>query len=497
VISLRIDFLAGRFHASPWDKAVNEGDVEWPPSPWRILRAIIAGWFHAGATDQAQLMTILDRLATPPRFLLPPWSVGHSRHYMPQGTKKGSGLETSLVIDAFVAFRDDASSAYVVWDDAVLTSSELEQLRHIVSFISYFGRAESWCEVSVAEELPKPDPDLIAVELASRSNVAGMPVRRLGAAADMRGRGLFESLLVQNGDMRRAGRRFPLGSTWFEYNLPNQRVHRPIGDANYLLPAHVERFVLEGPSSGLLPPITETLTLAEMMRAAAMKNFSNLYGEIAPPMLSGKSIDGGKGLAHRHAYFLPVDLNDDGKIDHIDVYFPADYDHTVHRAVLSVQSLWGYGIGLADGQRYSVSALGRAPIVTGRIWDSRTPFVLDRHPRRRVVDGVIVHRDTAEEQIRKSLEHHGFSTDVEILVTTEPLFHKRAPQTRLDIFRRVRKRDPMLPVVNVRLVFAEPQSGPIALGRYAHFGLGQFQLATNHTSSLALDGSLREMSRQA
>lgn len=495
MISLRIDFLAGRFHASPWDKAVNEGDVDWPPSPWRILRAIVAGWFRSGATDQAQLMAIIDRLASPPRFLLPPWSVGHSRHYMPQGTKKGSGLETSLVIDAFVAFREDASSAYVVWDDAVLTASELERLRHIVSLISYFGRAESWCEVSVSGELPNPDPDLIAVELASRNDVPGMPIRRLGVAADMRGRGLFDSLIVQNGDMRRAGRRFPLGSTWFEYSLPNQRAQRPIGSQNYLLPAHVERFVLEGPSSGLLPPITETLTLSEMMRAAAMKNFSNLYREIAPPMLSGKSVDGGKGLAHGHAYFLPVDLNDDGKIDHIDVYFPADYDHSVHRAVLSVQSLWGYGIGLADGQRYSVSALGHAPIANGRIWESQTPFVLDRHPRHRVVDGDTVYRDTPEEQIRRSLEHHGFSTDVAIVVTTGPLVHKRGPQTRLDTFRRVRKRDPMLPVLNVRLVFAEPQNGPITLGRYAHFGLGQFNLTKN--MAVSDDVSEKSLIRQA
>ena len=35
----------GRYHANPWDRAVNEGASEWPPSPWRILRALVATWY--------------------------------------------------------------------------------------------------------------------------------------------------------------------------------------------------------------------------------------------------------------------------------------------------------------------------------------------------------------------------------------------------------------------------------------------------------------------
>jgi CRISPR-associated protein Csb2 len=42
--TLAICFPAGRYHANPWDRAVNEGATEWPPSPWRILRALVATW---------------------------------------------------------------------------------------------------------------------------------------------------------------------------------------------------------------------------------------------------------------------------------------------------------------------------------------------------------------------------------------------------------------------------------------------------------------------
>ena len=43
-ISVTIRFSAGRFHATPWGHHVNEGLPEWPPSPWRLLRALVATW---------------------------------------------------------------------------------------------------------------------------------------------------------------------------------------------------------------------------------------------------------------------------------------------------------------------------------------------------------------------------------------------------------------------------------------------------------------------
>ena len=42
--TLAFRFPLGRYHANPWDRAVNEGATEWPPSPWRILRALVATW---------------------------------------------------------------------------------------------------------------------------------------------------------------------------------------------------------------------------------------------------------------------------------------------------------------------------------------------------------------------------------------------------------------------------------------------------------------------
>jgi CRISPR-associated protein Csb2 len=44
MLALAIRFPAGRFHATPWGRHVNEGAAEWPPSPWRLLRALVATW---------------------------------------------------------------------------------------------------------------------------------------------------------------------------------------------------------------------------------------------------------------------------------------------------------------------------------------------------------------------------------------------------------------------------------------------------------------------
>jgi len=42
MITLAFHFPGGRYHATPWGHQVNEGLVEWPPSPWRLLRALLS-----------------------------------------------------------------------------------------------------------------------------------------------------------------------------------------------------------------------------------------------------------------------------------------------------------------------------------------------------------------------------------------------------------------------------------------------------------------------
>src|SRR5258708_11050641 len=83
MIAIEFRFLAGRYHATPWGHHVNEGVVEWPPSPWRLLRALVATYYRARPSNvtEGHLRRILEELAKPPSFHLPPAASAHTRHY--------------------------------------------------------------------------------------------------------------------------------------------------------------------------------------------------------------------------------------------------------------------------------------------------------------------------------------------------------------------------------------------------------------------------------
>ena len=64
MVAIGIRFTAGRYSATPWGHQVNEGLIEWPPSPWRLLRALVAVWHRtlpeARQEDVAGLLHALE-----------------------------------------------------------------------------------------------------------------------------------------------------------------------------------------------------------------------------------------------------------------------------------------------------------------------------------------------------------------------------------------------------------------------------------------------------
>ena len=89
---LELRFPTGRFHATPWGRHVNEGALEWPPSPWRILRALLATWYlKAQSQYQPEVVRgLLESLAgVVPVFSIPTHvTLGHTRHFMPGNEPK-------------------------------------------------------------------------------------------------------------------------------------------------------------------------------------------------------------------------------------------------------------------------------------------------------------------------------------------------------------------------------------------------------------------------
>src|SRR5712692_3975846 len=148
-VVVKLTFPGGRYHATPWGRHVNEGVPEWPPSPWRLLRALVAVWKRTCLDlSEAQVKRVLSSLVYPPRFHLPPHRVAHTRHYMPW-EKKGPADRT-LVFDTFVCINRKAD-LLIHWPEATLTGDDREALAKLAGNLTSFGRAEGWIHAELTD----------------------------------------------------------------------------------------------------------------------------------------------------------------------------------------------------------------------------------------------------------------------------------------------------------------------------------------------------------
>ncbi|MDD1751147.1 MAG: type I-U CRISPR-associated protein Csb2 [Methanothrix sp.] len=146
MLAIEIRFPAGKYHATPWNRQVNEGTVEWPPAPWRILRTLISTRYHKlqAEIDEETIRKIIENFSASPQYFLPKASLGHTRHCMPLYRN------TTLVIDTFAAI-DRESRLIIEWPQVDLSIEEMSALSKLLYRIGYLGRAESWIETGLRE----------------------------------------------------------------------------------------------------------------------------------------------------------------------------------------------------------------------------------------------------------------------------------------------------------------------------------------------------------
>jgi CRISPR-associated protein Csb2 len=481
MIALRIEFLVGRFHANPWDRGTNDGEVEWPPSPWRMLRAITDGWYRDGQRDREAFTALLDRLTEPPLYLLPRATAGHTRHYMPLATIKNGRPETTLVLDSFIALergRESTAAAYTVWPHVELTPHERAILERCCALVGYLGRAESWCAVTVIDTLPSDDA-LETVDLASRATHDGPTVRRLAVGPSLRGSGLLAALSETTSEMRKARRLMPVGAAWAEYRLPpeflmvREQYDRSERTQPVFGPA-ILRLALERGEHSPKPPIEDAVVFSDLFRAAAISRLSDRESEPATHRLAGKAVDGSKREGHDHPYFLPFDAEGRGEIDGVDVWFPQGCTQAEYLAVTTVPELREH---VVYKDNFPLTFVGRVRRTQSAVWQSATPIVLERFPKVRGSNGSRRVVDAPEEQIADMIVRTvGQRARVQIWPPARGIARGHGGHIRIDAFRRtrVRKQTPPLPVAAATIEFDEPVDGPIVLGRLAHFGLGRF-----------------------
>jgi CRISPR-associated protein Csb2 len=385
---------------------------------------------------------------------------------MPIGLKnRGLTVDTGLVFDTFLVV-DPADPMVVQWSGLELQPGEEDLLRRILPGWSYLGRRESWVEVTPTDPVaPNCAPDI----------EEGEAVLLLAPAADLEPDQLLGVLTDNTADMHRRGDRVPAGTRWVAYRRPSTLVASPASRQAGGSRVRVVRLALVGRPA---PPITDTLIIGDLTRRAALSRYGRISGGRTSPVLSGKDESGEPLTGHRHAFYLPVDDDDDGFIDHIVVLARDGFDRLEERALAEIVALYGrrgirYPVRFVDSS-VELSLAGRwaGP---SRVWRTKTPFVLSRHPKLRGESGNKRWVDSPEEQLRRALRDQSLPwQDDQVLVE---LYRDRGEAPGglpWAAFHRRRAGRTGVSLFGVRLEFSEPVQGPIALGFGCHFGLGLF-----------------------
>jgi len=484
VLTLSFEFLAGRYHATSWEHQVNEGTVEWPPSPWRLVRALVAASYKLQPELPAELVRrLLEPLLGPPLYAVPAATTGHTRHYMPTDDKP------TKVFDAFVV---PAGRLEVQWPEAILGAEEIQALDRILSALTYLGRSETWTEVRRIDAptagfncIPAHDGSLRlwAVEQpehyavwrhALEAEQAMLPRKqRREAPADWWG-----VLHVDTGRLYKDGWSRPPGSRFVRYRFEPSE----ISQRRHARPATTPTTARFEISSAVMPRLTMALSVGDRVRKALLKEGAG------HPIFVGRDAGGQVARGHGHAWFLPSDDDGDGLLDHIVVHVRGGFDRDALRALERLRRVWGHGGHDLDlvltglGSPVELGRLRRDPrqptrspqLGTARVWESQTPFVPPRHPKLRA--GVL--RDTPHEQVARLLEAQGFPrASVEELEARDLTPPAPSPPIAWYRFRRIRTEGGgrrTSGAFGVRIRFEQPVTGPIAVGYAAHQGLGQF-----------------------
>ena len=463
-LSLAFRFLAGRYHATPFGHHVNEGLIEWPPSPWRLLRALISVGYTSGAWNGAgpppAARGLVEKLSAElPRYRLPPAVGAHSRHYMPLGVLDGGTKreKTTLAFDTWA--RPDDEEMTVTWQDMRLERAESSLLDDLVQCMNYLGRSESWVEGRVmGEGEPVPEANclperlretpgrgwepmtLLAPETASgflawraerlEKALASLPLpdagrpprqllRKREKAAAPYPADLLDCLQKTTAWWRSHGWNWPPGSRRVSYRRPSDAIAVGAPKAGRTAPPErrVEAMLLALTNASrndhALPPVTRTLPQADLLHHALVA-IAAQHGS-APPELTGRdaSCRPLRG-PHEHAHVNPLGLDGDGHLDHILIWAPMGLSAEAQAAIRAARKTPTKGgiepLRLALAATSDLRDLGlpdrygqRIARIVGRarIWKSATPFVPPRHVKR---NG----GNTLEGQVRAELRSRGF-----------------------------------------------------------------------------------------
>lgn len=583
-LALCFRFPFGRYAATPWFRSRREhvGNVEWPPSPWRLARALVA---VADCFADRQALEAVEALVgslagTLPSYRLPRAGQIVYTQWMPQLDFDDSPLASQRLDNGhtLLALAPDAELT-VIWEGVSLSGWQRQLLEQLLPHWHQLGQSVSVCEVTPAESSTS-GLRAWAAELGPGADAARAARVRLLAPEPAV---TLAQLQVSTGDGVLKALPAPPGSRWVDYWVeqpaapaparaealvseltyclegvlrpvtprPEQPSPRGLGDPGVATSSeNVNRFKMAlrhawgywpdtvseviavdddgdgradrlrvkldppqragaiakllDPPAGLeswrretrerisaearleavswggaakeppapldprplvfaldserLPLIFEAISVAEVFHRRLMGVAGRRFGAAAlPPRLTGRT-PAGEPLrdGHAHIHILPLPAGDQ-TISHLALWAPSGFTPDERAAIeaTALPELLGAPIYLRPIANHPV--FGPA-----RVWHSITPFLPGRHWKRRGGRWV----DTVEDQVARELVERGHPRPVAVRRID-------GPWSSFRIVRRAKPGcNPSLGAHGVRVEFAQDVTGPLALGRNSHFGMG-------------------------
>ncbi|MDV6011658.1 type I-U CRISPR-associated protein Csb2 [Haloechinothrix sp. LS1_15] len=479
--TLAFSFPWGRYHATPWGRHVNEGAVELPPSPWRLLRALYTVWHtRVPDLDTDTVHALLGTLAVPPMVHVPPHTIAHTRHYYPDTQHTEINLSVDQTLDTFAVFDRHAELA-VQWPQT-LPETQFDALSKLATSMPYLGRADSVCEARVAKEWqPDRHDTWVPVDVAETVHPEAEATTVLAPELPL----VTESLVARPMDVRKGGLLFPAGTRFVGYqrarSAPKPRPRRPARKHSVT----TVRFDVAQPAA---PKQTEALAYTDLLRQAALSQLGARRERPEATVLGGKHADARASRTdHRHAHYLPITKA--GRLTGLVVWAPDGVGGEELDAVSAIRSLRS---GMRKRQshdegndedvgserwRLTVRVAGTGPVETvapelagtSRIWCSLTPFTPSRYAKKR-------HdwQRFLRAEVERELSYRGIDArpQVELVDGNWAAYRRYRPSARM---RQDRVHGQATrPSAFLRIHFDRAIGGPLALGHLSHFGLGLF-----------------------
>lgn len=495
MFAVNIEFCNGTYHGNMWGKHINEGRVDYPPSNWRVIRALISVQKQLyGDTKDEVVYPILKKLATnfPKYYLDPNATEGCLKHYIPTNKSSSKGLK-NLIFDTFVS----AKHCQIIWSNIRLIDDEKRILTELFENMYYLGRVESRCIITTITDKKHKKPNCVPYGTDGTDNTMEITNNNMEAisiltpkASAFYPKERINSVFVTVKSLYKHSLKMPPGSKQILYirkkistdTTVTSPVITPIQET-YKNNINFIRYAVRNRKI----PITNALNLCKSVRTACMSDYGYQNNNKTTYLFSGKDKNGKPLRGNIHAIFIPE--YDSGSypayITHITVWSPKQMmgKKELH-TLFHLNKIYGYKyhpempiLELEYDMSGVMNDNRKLPMFSsGKKYISSTPFILPYFLKYRKNDNKP--KITIKELIKKEIKNrypdiYSYLKNIKI----EDSENTTIQGVLLSDFHTNKTRGTHNPGKNpykITLEFAKLVRGPIMLGYASHMGLGMF-----------------------